>query len=78
MHFIKNLQRCGLSDFVFKRFEEFTKAHSELLSNDSIKKKETEYIFSYRIGGFWNAMLTWAANNADLSPKDMAIIISKV
>ena len=45
------------------------------------KKKEsttTDYVLAFRIGGFWNVMLTWASNNANLSPEELDTIIFQV
>jgi AcrR family transcriptional regulator len=78
LYFIENIKKCGLSDFVFQQFEKFTKKHTELLIGDDVHKLPTEYVFAYRIGGFWNAMLTWVAKNALLSPDEIASIISQI
>lgn len=78
LHFIKNIKKCGLSDFIFQRFEKFTKEHAELLIGDEVLKLPAEYVFSYRIGGFWNVMLTWVESDIMLSPDEMASIISQI
>jgi AcrR family transcriptional regulator len=78
LYFIRNIKKCGLCDFIFQKFEKFTKEHSELLINVDIKNLPIEYIFAYRIGGFWNVMLTWVNNDVMLSPDEMAFIISQV
>lgn len=76
--FIRNIKKCGMSDFLFQRFEKFTKEHSELLVSRDSLKLPMEYLFVYRIGGFWNVMLTWVTNDIRLSPNEMASIISKI
>jgi len=38
---------------------------------------QIDYIFAYRIGGFWNVMLTWASNNAVMPPTELAAILSQ-
>ncbi len=78
LSFIKKIKNCGLSDFIFQHFEKFTKEHIELLIGDNILKLPIEYVFAYRIGGFWNAMLTWMAGDAILSPDEMASIITQI
>ena len=78
MSFIKKIKKCGLSDFIFQRFEKFTKEHIELLIGDNVLKLPIEYVFAYRIGGFSNAMLTWMTGDAKLSPDEMASIITQI
>ncbi|NLJ87975.1 MAG: TetR/AcrR family transcriptional regulator, partial [Epulopiscium sp.] len=34
LNFIRNIKKCGLSDFVFQRFSKFVKEHTELLIDD--------------------------------------------
>lgn len=75
--FIVNIQKCGLSDFVFIRFEKFVKSNQTLLVDRLDNNTVIDYIFAYRIGGFWNVMLTWAANNANITAAKLANIISK-
>lgn len=76
--FIRNIKKCGLSDFIFQRFEKFTKEHTELLTNNGVMDCPIEYVLTYRIGGFWNVMLTWAAKDVILPPDEMASIISQI
>lgn len=78
LDFIRNIKKCGLSDFVFQKFEKFVKEDAELLIADDILNMPIEYVFAYRIGGFWNIMLTWAANETVLSPEEMAVIVSQI
>lgn len=78
LYFIRNIKKCGLSDFIFQQFERFTKEHIELLIGDNVLKLSIEYVFAYRIGGFWNVMLTWATSDVMLSPEEMASIISQI
>ena len=78
LYFIRNIKKCGLSDFIFQQFEKFTKEHTELLISDDALKFAIEYVFAYRIGGFWNVMLTWVTNDVMLSPDEMASIISQI
>lgn len=40
--------------------------------------KTIKYILSYKIGGFWNTMLTWASDNETVSPDEMAKTISSI
>lgn len=77
LHFIRDMQKCGLGDFIFKRFQEFTISNRELLIHKEKMNVPTQYIFAYRIGGFWNVMLTWAANHADVSAEELAEILSQ-
>lgn len=76
--FILNMQQCGLSNFVFLKFVNFVKSHEELLIDNQNTISHVDYIFAYRIGGYWNVMLTWASNNADLTPKELATILLQV
>jgi AcrR family transcriptional regulator len=78
LYFIKNIKKCGLSAFVFDKFEKFTKEHTELLIGKDNLKVPLDYVFAYRIGGFWNAMLVWATGEKSLSPHEMALIISQI
>lgn len=73
--FIQNVKNCGLSDFLFSHFEQFVKAYQSLLIGTEVTDTQIDYIFAYRIGGFWNVMLTWAADNANISPVELADII---
>jgi AcrR family transcriptional regulator len=76
--FIKNIDSCGLSDFVFKRFEKFAKEHRELLIGEHLLELPIEYVFAYRIGGFWNVLLTRVSNDIMLSPDEIASILSQI
>lgn len=76
--FIRDMKKCGLSDFVFRQFEKFTKEHTELLIGDEVRRLPTDYVFAYRIGGFWNVMLTWASTDVTLSPDEMASILCQI
>jgi AcrR family transcriptional regulator len=76
LSFIQNIQICGLSDFVFQRFQTFSREHKELFIGTVNDKISTEFAFSYRIGGFWNVMLSWAAQSTILSASEMASILS--
>ncbi len=76
--FIRNIRKCGLSDLFFQQFEDFTKEHTKLLISDGVMEFPREYVLSYRIGGFWNVMLTWATKDVILSPEEMASIISRI
>lgn len=72
--FIKNMQVCGLSNFVFDQFTKFTGLQQELTSK--LKKyKKDDYILAFRIGGFWNVMLTWAADPTNVTPEELTAII---
>lgn len=75
--FILKIQHCGLSSFMFMKFEKFIKSHQELLIDAQNINPQIDYIFAYRIGGFWNVMLTWASNNAVIPPAELALILSK-
>lgn len=77
LSFIASIQKCGLSNFVFMHFETFVKANQELLIGLDSLPSQLDYIFAYRIGGFWNVMLTWAANHADISPEKLAMLMTK-
>lgn len=74
--FIQNIKNCGLCDFVFSHFEQFVKSNQELLIERDRSNPNINYIFAYRIGGFWNVMLTWVSENANISPAELAAIIS--
>lgn len=74
--FIQNVKNCGLCDFVFSHFEQFVKSNQELLIESNMSNPKTNYIFAYRLGGFWNVMLTWATENANISPVELATILS--
>lgn len=76
--FIRNIKISGLSDFIFKRFEKFTREHREFLIGSDIRKLPEEYVFAYRIGGFWNVMLQWADKEERLSPDEMASILTQI
>lgn len=78
LNFINNIKKCGLSDFAFLQFQKFAKEHRELLIGDDVQKLPAEYVYAYRIGGFWNIMMTWAEDKARLSPDDIALIISQI
>lgn len=75
--FIIKMQHCGLSNFIFTKFEKFIKSHQELLMDSKNVNSQIDYIFAYRIGGFWNVMLTWASNNAVMPPTELAAILSQ-
>lgn len=77
LHFIRNMQNCGLSNYVFDQFRRFSELQQDLLIG--IKESTTtDYVLAFRIGGFWNVMLTWASNNANISPEELATIISQM
>lgn len=77
LSFIQNIQRCGLSDFIFKSFEAFAKEHKELFIHISEEAIPNDLIFSYRIGGFWNVMLTWSSSVNPLKTEEVAAILCK-
>lgn len=76
--FIRNIKKSGLSDFVFQQFENFSREHYELLIGRDTLSIPLEYVFTYRIGGYWNVMLAWAMKDVQLSSDDMAIILSQI
>ncbi len=51
LYFIRNIKKCGLSDFVFQQFEDFSREHSEFLIGRDSLNVPLEYAFTYRIGG---------------------------
>lgn len=73
--FIVNVQNCGLGSFVFMQFEKFVKSKQELLIDNNIVNTQIDYLFAYRIGGFWNAMVTWATNGENISSEELSAII---
>lgn len=78
--FIKHLRSSGLGDFAFKKFEGLVTEYRALLAGGNMpvaSDEQLEYVFAYRIGGFWNAMLVWAANGALVPPDEMAKIFSR-
>lgn len=77
MPFIRDMKNCGLSSFVFDQFTKFSEAQQELFS-DMVSDKKADYILAFRIGGFWNVILTWAADPANVSPKELAAIITQM
>lgn len=77
LDFIKNIQNCGLSNFVFDQFNQFSESQQELPLGRKREERKTDYIMAFKIGGFWNVMLTWAAHDADISPEELATIISQ-
>jgi AcrR family transcriptional regulator len=78
LYFIRNMKKSGLSDFIFQQFTKFTKEHTEFLIGDNVRRLPIEYVLAYRIGGFWNVMLTWATSDVMLSPDEMAAVISQI
>ncbi len=76
--FIRNIKKSGLSDMVFQKFQKFTKEHMELLIRDDTQKLPLEYAFAYSIGGYWNVMMTWVANETILLPDEIALIITRI
>ncbi|WP_181392791.1 TetR-like C-terminal domain-containing protein [Faecalicatena contorta] len=78
LHFIRNMQNCGLSNYVFDQFRRFSELQQDLLIGKKKESTTTDYVLAFRIGGFWNVMLTWASNNANLSPEELATIIFQV
>lgn len=78
LYFIRNIKKCGLSDFVFQQFENFTRQHYELLVDGDTLNVPLEYAFTYRIGGYWNVMITWALKDVLLPPEEMAVILSQI
>ena len=75
LQFIRNLQRCGLESYVFDQFERFTKSKRELLIDGPAENVSRQYLLAFRIGGFWNVMLTWAENGANISPEELTSIL---
>ncbi|WP_171014903.1 TetR/AcrR family transcriptional regulator [Culicoidibacter larvae] len=75
--FITNIQKSGLSNFVFKQFTAFTKENIEIFTDDKLPQLVNKYVYSYRIGGFWNIMLTWITDGCKLSPNQMATIFQE-
>lgn len=78
LHFIRNMQNCGLSNYVFDQFKKFSESQQDLLIDKKEENTTTDYVLAFRIGGFWNVMLTWASHNASISPEELATIISQV
>lgn len=72
--FIQDMKKCGLSDFIFSEIEKFVCMNKVLLVEEA-KDKQNGYISAYQIGGFWNAMQTWAWDNNRVSPVEMAGIV---
>lgn len=77
LSFIRDMKNCGLSNFVFDQFAKFSETQQELLC-DMESGEKADYILAFRIGGFWNVMLTWAADPANASPEELAAIISQI
>lgn len=73
--FIQNIKSCGLCDVIFSHFVQFIKEHQDLLMEVDASTVESDYVFAYRIGGFWNVMITWANNYADISPVELSAIV---
>ncbi len=76
LRFINNIKSNGLSDYVFHLFTTFSKEHNEFLIGDFKPDMRLEYIYAYRIGGFWNVLLTLADKENKPTPEEMALILS--
>lgn len=75
LSFIKNVKDSGISDFLFQRFQSFIKEHKELFIGNVKEGLSSEFLFSYRIGGFWNVMLNWASQDKLIPPEEMVDIL---
>lgn len=75
--FIKSIKNNGLSDYVFHLFTSFSKEHNEFLIGDFQPDMQLEYIYAYRIGGFWNVLLTLADKENKPTPDELALILSQ-
>lgn len=75
---IRNLEKCGLRDFLYIRFEKFSREHFQPYMQRDLKDPVKDFLLSYRIGGFWHVMLTWAAREELLSPEEMASIMMQI
>lgn len=63
---------------MFDQFKKFSESQQDLLIDKNEESTATDYVLAFRIGGFWNVMLTWASRNANISPEELAAIISQV
>ena len=77
LQFIKNIRGCGLSTYVFDQFKNFSQSQEDFLIGKNEQNDKMNYILAFQIGGFWNVMLTWAENNAEPSPEELAALLSK-
>ena len=78
MNFVKTVVTCGLSDFVFHRFESFIYENRALLSGVQDGTAQNKYALAYRIGGFWHVMLAWVADGAALPPEELARAVTSL
>lgn len=77
LQFIRNMQCCGLEAYVFDQFNRFTKSQRELLIEGPEESVRRQYLLAFRIGGFWNVMLTWVENGVNISPEELTSILSE-
>lgn len=77
LSFIKNIKSNGLSDYIFHLFTTFSKEHNEFLIGDFKPDMQLECIYAYRIGGFWNVLLTLADKENKPTPDELALILSQ-
>lgn len=76
--FIRNMKSSGLSDYVFHLFSAFSMEHNEFLIGNFIPDTKLDYIYAYRIGGFWNVLMTWADKEDNSTPEELAFILSQI
>lgn len=76
--FLRNMKKCGLSNYIFQQFEQYTTEHMELLKGTQAQSLPRNYVLAYRVGGFWNVMLTWIAEDEMLPPEELAFIITQI
>lgn len=78
LKFIKNLQTCGLSAYVFDQFKKFSISQKEFMIDGQGENDKMNYILAFRIGGYWNLMLAWAENGARATPEELAAVIAQI
>ena len=69
-----NLLHMLLADFnhIFTMFQE------QFAGEEELQMENREYLLAYNIGGFWNLMIKWLADDCRKSPDQMAEIVKKV
>ena len=70
----QNLLHLLLPDFnlIFTKFQE------QFAEPEELRMENREYLLAYNIGGFWNLLIKWLADDCRKSPAQMAEIVKKV
>ena len=54
------------------------KYHYQFTVPEKLQVKNGDYILAYNIGGFWNLLIKWLANDCKKTPEQMAEIVVQV